>query len=104
MNEYRTLIAEGTPGAGGYTVPSNVSAQYIDALKAQSTFFRALPAGNVLSFDTDALSIPQLVESDGEDYTGRHGRVIPSDGQAEVHPVECACGSASRAKSGALSG
>ncbi|MCA2200339.1 hypothetical protein [Streptomyces sp. SMS_SU21] len=26
MNEYRALIAEGTPGAGGYTVPEKVSA------------------------------------------------------------------------------
>ncbi|MGQ4417871.1 phage major capsid protein [Streptomyces sp. SAS_269] len=69
MNEYRALIAEGTPGAGGYTVPSKVSAQYIDALKAQSTFLRALPAANVLPFDTDTLSVPQLIESDGEDYT-----------------------------------
>ncbi|WYB37160.1 phage major capsid protein [Streptomyces sp. GD-15H] len=70
LNEYRALIAEGTPSAGGYTVPSKTSAQYVDVLKAQSTFLRALPAGNVLPFNTDTLQVPQLIESDGEDYRG----------------------------------
>lgn len=76
LNEYRALIAEGTPSAGGYTVPKKVSAQYVDVLKAQSTFLRALPAGNVLPFDTDTLQVPQLVESDGEDYAAE-GEKLP---------------------------
>ncbi|MFK4022352.1 phage major capsid protein [Streptomyces albogriseolus] len=76
LNEYRALIAEGTPGAGGYTVPEKVSAQYADILKAQSTFLRALPAANVLTFNSDMLQVPQLTESDGEDYVAE-GAELP---------------------------
>ncbi len=76
MNEYRALTAEGTPGAGGYTVPEKVSAQYADILKAQSTFLRALPAANVLTFNSDMLQVPQLTESDGEDYVAE-GAELP---------------------------
>ncbi|MFJ8346044.1 phage major capsid protein [Streptomyces sp. NPDC094153] len=76
LSEYRALIAEGTPAAGGYTVPKKTAAQYVDVLKAQSTFLRALPAGNVLTFDTDTFQVPQLIESDGEDYAAE-GEKLP---------------------------
>ncbi|MFD7626406.1 phage major capsid protein [Streptomyces sp. NPDC059851] len=79
LNEYRTLISEGIPGDGGYTVPDQVSSKYIDALKVNSTFLRGLPAGSIIPFTSDTLSVPQLVSSTGADYAAE-GQPI-SEGQ-----------------------
>jgi HK97 family phage major capsid protein len=76
LNEYRALTAEGTQSAGGWTVPEKVSAQYADILRSSSTLLRALPVSNVLTFDTDTLQVPQLIESGGEDYVAE-GAELP---------------------------
>lgn len=75
-SEYR-LISEGVPQDGGYTVPDQTSAKYIDALKAKSTFLRGLPAGSIHPFTSDTLSVPQLVSSTGADYVAE-GQQIPT--------------------------
>ncbi|MFF4393392.1 phage major capsid protein [Streptomyces sp. NPDC001552] len=77
LNEYRALISEGVPGDGGYTVPEQISAKYIDALKANSTFLRGLPASSVIPFSSDTFSVPQLVSSTGADYVAE-GQPIPA--------------------------
>ncbi|MET7482454.1 phage major capsid protein [Streptomyces sp. NPDC005538] len=76
LSEYRALAAEGTPSSGGYTVPSGTASKYIDALKAKSTFLRGLPSDNIVPFDSDTFSIPQLVSSTGTDYV-EEGEPIP---------------------------
>ncbi|MER6255487.1 phage major capsid protein [Streptomyces sp. NPDC001584] len=76
LNEYRALISEGTPSAGGYTVPEQMSGKYLDVLKTKSTFLRALPAENILNFESDELQVPQLTVSSGEDYVNE-GAAIP---------------------------
>ncbi|WP_158943484.1 phage major capsid protein [Streptomyces sp. NRRL S-378] len=77
LNEYRALISEGVPGDGGYTVPDQISTKYIDALKANSTFLRGLPAESIIPFTSDTLSVPQLVSSTGADYAAE-GQPIPA--------------------------
>ncbi|MGN9917665.1 phage major capsid protein [Micromonospora palomenae] len=74
--EYRALIAEGTPTAGGYAVPATVSQQWVDKLRAQSTFMRA-PGLNVIRFDQgNKFTIPQLSASTDPAVVGE-GNAIP---------------------------
>ncbi|MEU5788782.1 phage major capsid protein [Micromonospora purpureochromogenes] len=74
--EYRALIAEGTPAAGGYAVPTKVSEQWIDKLRAQSTFMRA-PGLNIIRFQYgNKLVIPQLTASTDPTVVGE-GNAIP---------------------------
>ncbi|MFD3654241.1 phage major capsid protein [Streptomyces sp. NPDC058620] len=75
LSEYRA-ISGGVASEGGYTVPSEVSGKYIDALKAKSTFLRGLPEGSVIPFASATFSVPQLVSSAGADYVAE-GQVIP---------------------------
>ncbi|MDF3141689.1 MULTISPECIES: phage major capsid protein [unclassified Streptomyces] len=68
LNEYRVATQGSVPSAGGYTVPDQMAGKYVDILKAKSTFLRALPSENVLSFESDNLQVPQLTASSGEGY------------------------------------
>ncbi|MGV9272643.1 phage major capsid protein [Streptomyces griseosporeus] len=76
LSEYRALVAESVPSSGGYTVPKQVSAKYVDALKAKSTFLRGIPAENVIPFSSSTFSVPQLISSTGTDYV-EEGQPIP---------------------------
>ncbi|MFG2209994.1 hypothetical protein [Streptomyces sp. NPDC048638] len=67
LSEYRA-ISGGVASEGGYTVPTEVSGKYIDALKAKSTFLRGLPEGSIIPFASATFSVPQLVSSTGADY------------------------------------
>ncbi|WP_405950172.1 phage major capsid protein [Streptomyces prunicolor] len=75
-NEYRELIAENSPSSGGYVVPSETASKYVDALKANSTFLRGLPADSIVPFNSETFSVPQLVSSTGGDYV-EEGQTIP---------------------------
>lgn len=75
LSEYRA-ISGGVPSEGGYTVPTEISGKYIDALKAKSTFLRGLPEGSVIPFTSATFSVPQLVSSTGADYVAE-GQTIP---------------------------
>ncbi|MFC9289159.1 phage major capsid protein [Streptomyces sp. NPDC057052] len=77
LSEYRVL-QESVPGDGGYTVPTKVSAQYIDKLTAESTFLRGLPSTSILPFDSATLQVPQLISASGMAYVAE-GDVIPED-------------------------
>ncbi|WP_327009472.1 phage major capsid protein [Dactylosporangium sp. NBC_01737] len=75
-HEWRALVAEGTPAAGGYAVPTKVSEQWIDKLRAQSTFLRA-PGLNVIRYDYGkSFTIPQLTASTDPAVVGE-GNAIP---------------------------
>ncbi|MEU9437943.1 phage major capsid protein [Streptomyces sp. NPDC048252] len=76
LSEYRALVAENVPGDGGYTVPDQTAAKYIDALKAKSTFLRGIPAESIIPFSSATFSVPQLVSSTGTDYV-EEGATIP---------------------------
>ncbi|MGW0871415.1 phage major capsid protein [Streptomyces sp. NPDC002740] len=76
LSEYRALVAEGTPGDGGYIVSQQTASKYIDALKAKSTFLRGLPAESIIPFTSATFSVPQLVASTGTDYV-EEGAAIP---------------------------
>ncbi|MFE4690239.1 phage major capsid protein [Streptomyces sp. NPDC056749] len=75
LSEYRA-ISGGVASEGGYTVPSEVSGKYIDALKAKSALLRGLPESSVIPFTSADFSVPQLVSSAGADYVAE-GQVIP---------------------------
>ncbi|MBT2524702.1 phage major capsid protein [Streptomyces sp. ISL-99] len=75
LSEYRA-ISGGVAQEGGYTVPTEISGKYIDALKAKSTFLRGLPEGSVIPFTSATFSVPQLVSSTGADYVAE-GQTIP---------------------------
>ncbi|MEU4714685.1 phage major capsid protein [Micromonospora purpureochromogenes] len=74
--EWRALIAEGTPSAGGYAVPATVAKEWVGKLRAQSTFMRA-PGLNVVRFDQgNKFTIPQLSASTDPAVVGE-GNAIP---------------------------
>ncbi|MFZ4299935.1 phage major capsid protein [Streptomyces cinereoruber] len=75
LSEYRA-ISGGVASEGGYTVPSEISGKYIDALKAKSTFLRGLPHESVIPFTSATFSVPQLISSTGADYVAE-GQTIP---------------------------
>ncbi|MFF6789708.1 phage major capsid protein [Streptomyces filamentosus] len=75
LSEYRA-ISGGVASEGGYTVPSEISGKYIDALKAKSSFLRGLPSESVIPFTSATFSVPQLVSSTGADYVAE-GQTIP---------------------------
>ncbi|MEB3960170.1 phage major capsid protein [Streptomyces kunmingensis] len=78
LSEYRA-ISGGVASEGGYTVPTEVSGKYIDALKAKSTFLRGLPEGSIIPFTSATFSVPQLISSTGADYAAE-GQTI-AEGQ-----------------------
>lgn len=76
LNEYRTATSGSTAVSGGYTVNTEMSRKYAALLAAKSTFMRALPADNILTFESDKLQVPRLTSSTGEDYVPELG-IIP---------------------------
>ncbi|MEU2546250.1 phage major capsid protein [Streptomyces roseolus] len=75
LSEYRA-ISGGVASEGGYTIPSEISGKYIDALKAKSAFLRGLPTESLIPFTSATFSVPQLVSSTGADYVAE-GQTIP---------------------------
>ncbi|MFJ4974904.1 phage major capsid protein [Streptomyces coeruleorubidus] len=57
--EYRALVAEGTPGAGGFAVPTNVADRAVEFLRAQSVFMR-VPGINLHRFTGGSFVLPSL--------------------------------------------
>jgi HK97 family phage major capsid protein len=60
--EWRAVIAEGTPSAGGYLAPQGVASMYVDKLRARSVFLKA-PQLNVIPFETSTFVLPELTSS-----------------------------------------
>ncbi|UXY21541.1 phage major capsid protein [Streptomyces cynarae] len=58
-SEYRALVAEGTPGAGGYAVPTVVADRAVEFLRAQSVFMR-VPGINIHRFEGGSFVLPSL--------------------------------------------
>ncbi|MFG3018310.1 phage major capsid protein [Streptomyces sp. NPDC048254] len=58
-SEYRALVAEGTPGAGGYAVPTSVADRAVEFLRAQSVFMR-VPGINIHRFEGGSFVLPSL--------------------------------------------
>lgn len=76
LHEWRTLISEATPAAGGYAVPENVAKVWVDKLRAKSTFLRA-PGLNVIPFaEGSKFTVPQLTASTDPAVVGA-GNAIP---------------------------
>ncbi|MFF7969119.1 phage major capsid protein [Streptomyces sp. NPDC007903] len=61
-NEFRALVAEGSPGSGGYAVPSKTADKYVEHLRAASVFLR-VPGINVHRFDGGSFVLPNLTSS-----------------------------------------
>ncbi|MFB7548921.1 phage major capsid protein [Streptomyces sp. NPDC056154] len=57
--EYRTLMAEGSPGSGGYAVPAKVADRAVEFLRTQSVFMR-VPGLNIHRFDGGSFILPSL--------------------------------------------
>ncbi|MFG1997118.1 phage major capsid protein [Actinoplanes sp. NPDC048988] len=74
-NEWRALVAEGSPAAGGYAVPTKVASEWIDKLRNQSVFMQA-PGLRVIPFDGAKFVIPQLTASTDPAVVGE-GNAIP---------------------------
>lgn len=79
LEEYRAATQGSVPSAGGYTVPDQMSRKYADLLRARSTFMRALPAENILTFESDTLNVPMLTASSGEAYVAELGTIPEGD-------------------------
>ncbi|WIM94261.1 phage major capsid protein [Actinoplanes oblitus] len=74
--EYRATVAEATSTTGGVTVPAQVANYWIDKLRSQSVFMKA-PGLNVIHFNTNNFTIPQLSTStDLSGTTYSEGAVI----------------------------
>ncbi|MFJ7089895.1 phage major capsid protein [Streptomyces mirabilis] len=61
-SEYRALVAEGTPGAGGYAVPQKVADRAVEFLRAQSVFMR-VPGINIHRFEGGSFVLPSLTST-----------------------------------------
>ncbi|MDX2891941.1 phage major capsid protein [Streptomyces scabiei] len=61
-NEFRALVAEGSPGSGGYAVPSKTADKYVEHLRAASVFLR-VPGINIHRFDGGSFVLPNLTSS-----------------------------------------
>ncbi|MEU2981028.1 phage major capsid protein [Streptomyces hirsutus] len=58
-SEYRALVASGSPGAGGWAVPTNVADRAVEFLRAQSVFMK-VPGLNIHRFDGGSFVLPSL--------------------------------------------
>ncbi|MGY3680238.1 phage major capsid protein [Streptomyces sp. TE33382] len=58
-SEYRALVAEGTPGAGGFAVPTKVADRAVEFLRAASVFMR-VPGVNIHRFEGGSFVLPSL--------------------------------------------
>ncbi|WP_406332872.1 phage major capsid protein [Streptomyces sp. NBC_00203] len=61
-NEFRTLLNTGSPGSGGYAVPTKTADTYVEHLRAASVFLR-VPGINVHRFDGGVFTLPNLTSS-----------------------------------------
>ncbi|MER6346618.1 phage major capsid protein [Streptomyces sp. NPDC001595] len=61
-NEYRALVQEGSPGSGGYAVPTEVANRAVEFLRAQSVFKR-VPGINIHRFTGGTFVLPNLVST-----------------------------------------
>ncbi|MEU6667592.1 phage major capsid protein [Streptomyces sp. NPDC046727] len=61
-NEFRALVAEGSPGSGGYAVPTVTADKYVEHLRAASVFLR-VPGINVHRFQGGSFVLPNLTSS-----------------------------------------
>ncbi|MEV6300400.1 phage major capsid protein [Actinoplanes sp. NPDC051861] len=62
FDEYRALMAEGTPAQGGYSVPQKIASQWIEKLRNRSVFMSA-PGLNMVPFDSASFRIPAQLTS-----------------------------------------
>ncbi len=60
--EWRAVISEGTPSAGGFLAPQGVAAEYVDKLRSRSVFLKA-PGLQVINFETSTFVLPELATS-----------------------------------------
>ncbi|MFD6469382.1 phage major capsid protein [Streptomyces goshikiensis] len=74
-SEFRALVAEGTPGAGGYAVPSKVADRCVEYLRAASAFLR-VPGINVHRFEGGSFTLPNLTSATAPGVVAE-GAVIP---------------------------
>lgn len=79
LSEYRAATQGSVAASGGYTVNDEMSRKYAALLAAKSTFMRALPADNILTFESDTLQVPMLTASTGEDYVPELGTIPSGD-------------------------
>lgn len=61
-NEFRALVAEGSPAAGGYAIPAKTADKYVEHLRAASVFLR-VPGINMHRFDGGSFTLPNLTSS-----------------------------------------
>ncbi|WP_225826848.1 phage major capsid protein [Streptomyces naphthomycinicus] len=61
-SEYRALVAEGSPGAGGWAVPTKVADRAVEFLRAQSVFMR-VPGINIHRFEGGSFVLPSLTST-----------------------------------------
>ncbi|TQJ56007.1 phage major capsid protein [Streptomyces sp. SLBN-115] len=75
-NEYRALVNEGTPGAGGYAVPTDVANRAVEFLRAKSVFMQ-VPGLNIHRFTGGTFVLPNLISTTTPGVVAE-GALIPS--------------------------
>lgn len=73
----RRALAEGTDSAGGYTVPTSLSAQLIDALRAASVVVQA--GARTVPLDTNSVAVAKLLTDPVPTWRAENGAVNESD-------------------------
>ena len=87
----RRALAEGTDSAGGYTVPTSLSAQLIDALRAASVVVQA--GARTVPLDTNSVAVAKLLTDPVPAWRAENGAVNESDptfGQVLFEPKSLA--------------
>lgn len=73
----RRALSEGTDSAGGYTVPTRLSSEFIDKLRANSVCFEA--GARVVPMDSDNLAIARLASDPTVSWTAENAEITASD-------------------------
>jgi HK97 family phage major capsid protein len=87
----RRALAEGTDSAGGYTVPTSLSAQLIDALRAASVVVQA--GARTVPLDTNSVAVAKLLTDPVPAWRNENASVNESDptfGQVLFEPKSLA--------------
>lgn len=87
----RRALAEGTDSAGGFTVPTSLSAQLIDALRAASVVVQA--GARTVPLDTNSVAVAKLLTDPVPAWRAENGAVNESDptfGQVLFEPKSLA--------------
>ena len=87
----RRALVEGTDSAGGYTVPTSLSAQLIDALRAASMVVQA--GARTVPLDTNSVAVAKLLTDPVPAWRSENGAVNESDptfGQVLFEPKSLA--------------